>query len=754
MLHRMNERASVPGFLRWDLRRKLCRALVLGLLSTPALAQVSANLLGNSGFENNPPPSLGNNIGYSVLPWVIGGGAPPNVVKVNGSTSYGSSGPQLDAEGTPTGTAQHYLDITNGNNYVYQTFKVPTCGSTDASPRTVTFSGYFSGRDNSLNANGLVAIVEGTPVFTNVSTGTLGGTVLAQVSGANMASVPSMTQSWNRLSGTVQVTPGSTISYVAWLSDYANFDNASLAFSNFTCPSTTLTLQKTWSSSVAGHMATITATRDGSQVDSLTSTATGAANQTTTDVTPLTVFAGDTITLAETTTPGTYYKALSCSGDVTVSGNTVTVGSLSGTPAPIVCTYTNSLTAKPSLAVTKTAAVADTNGDLVTGDVGDVVTYSFTVTNNGNVPLTGVSITDPLPGLSALSLTWPDPANAGALAVNATATAAATYTLKAADVTAGKVDNTATATASPAGGVSVPSASASATVTTYATPVPSLTVTKSAAVADTNGDLVTGDAGDLVTYTFQVTNSGNVGLTGVSIADPLIGLSALTITWPDAANPGALAVGASATATATYTLTAADAAAGKVNNTATATANPVGSISVPPASGSANVATFPTPAPSLSLAKSATVADTNGDQVKGNAGDVVTYTIAVTNNGNVALSGVSIADPLAGLSALTITWPDAANPGALAIGASATATATYKLTAADVTAGKVNNTATASANAVGSIAVPSVSGSATVPTSDAVPTPAPVPVDNPWALAMLAAGLAWFGRRAKRAGSR
>lgn len=78
--------------------------------------------------------------------------------------------------------------------------------------------------------------------------------------------------------------------------------------------------------------------------------------------------------------------------------------------------------------------------------VGDTVTYSFVVTNTGNVTLTDVTVTDPLPGLSAIDCP------ATTLAPGESMTCTATYTVTLADAEAGEVQNTATVIGdSPAG---------------------------------------------------------------------------------------------------------------------------------------------------------------------------------------------------------------------------------------------------------------------------------------------------------------
>jgi uncharacterized repeat protein (TIGR01451 family) len=81
---------------------------------------------------------------------------------------------------------------------------------------------------------------------------------------------------------------------------------------------------------------------------------------------------------------------------------------------------------------------------------------------------------------------------------------------------------------------------------------------------DGSGDV---SLGDTLTYRFVATNTDGQTLTGVTIVDPLPGLSALSCT---PAQPATLAPGQSLVCTATYIVTEADVAAGLINNTATA----------------------------------------------------------------------------------------------------------------------------------------------------------------------------------------
>jgi uncharacterized repeat protein (TIGR01451 family) len=320
----------------------------------------------------------------------------------------------------------------------------------------------------------------------------------------------------------------------------------------------------------------------------------------------------------------------------------------------------------PAIEIVKSA---DTQGPV---GLGDTITYTFTVTNTGNVTLTDATITDTLPGL-----TWVTGPNVGDLAPGESATGTATYVVTQADVDAGTVHNVATVTGTPPEDCvdcTPPTDEDDHDVPTDEDENPAIDIVKD---ADTDGPV---SVGDTITYTFTVTNTGNVALSDVTITDTLAGL-----TWVTGPNVGDLAPGESATGTATYVVTQADVDAGNVHNAATVTGDPQceGDCTPPTDSDDEDVPTEVDENPAIDLDKAA---DTTGPV---QAGDTITYTFTVTNTGDVTLDNVTITDGLAGL-----TWVTGPNLGTLAPGESATGTATYVVTGADVQAGSVHNAAT------------------------------------------------------------
>lgn len=342
----------------------------------------------------------------------------------------------------------------------------------------------------------------------------------------------------------------------------------------------------------------------------------------------------------------------------------------------------------PSITLSKTATLDD-GGDGV-ASVGDLITYTFTVTNTGNVTLTGVTVRDPLVTI----IGGPIDLAPGASDAN---TFRASYALTQDDIDNGSVTNTARVTAEDPDGVAVSSLSDDPSdlsdrdsdgdgnpddpTVTPLPDAPGIALVKQATVADTNGSGVT-DAGDVITYTFDVTNTGNVTLSSIDVDDPLLGGVIGTIAGPLA--PGAT----DSSLTATYTIVQSDVDAGSVNNTAIASGDtPTAAAAVSDVSGSLNSNNDPTILRILSLPELSTSLSVDITQVTNpNVGDNLTYTLVVTNTGNVVLSPVNLSDEL-GVGADVVP--------ALAPGESVTLTFTYALTYEDILSGSVTNVAQA-----------------------------------------------------------
>src|SRR5205085_1716680 len=185
--------------------------------------------------------------------------------------------------------------------------------------------------------------------------------------------------------------------------------------------------------------------------------------------------------------------------------------------------------------------------------VGQTISYSYLVTNSGNVTLSGpFSVSDDKAAANC-------PATAS-LAPGASVTCGASYTITQTDLDHGSVTNVASASNGT-------TTSPTDTKTVSAAQHPALSLTKSA--SPTSYDHV----GQLIAYTYTVTNTGNVTLAGPVTATD----NKATVTCP----ADGLAPGASITCTASYAITQADLDGGSVTNTAVASTsfggNPVNS---------------------------------------------------------------------------------------------------------------------------------------------------------------------------------
>jgi LPXTG-site transpeptidase (sortase) family protein len=193
----------------------------------------------------------------------------------------------------------------------------------------------------------------------------------------------------------------------------------------------------------------------------------------------------------------------------------------------------------------------DTSGDI---SVGDDLNFTATVTNEGNVTLTNVTVDDP-------DLT-PTNATCASVVPGGTCGLSGSYTVTQGDVDAGQFVNTAT-------GDSTETGPDTDQVTTLIGQSPALGITKNSPTASVS------TPGEVVSYDYVVTNTGNVTLTNVSLADN--NTDAAPACAPS--QPAVLVPGASMICIAQHTVTGAEiSAGGNLSNTATANSDQVGPV--------------------------------------------------------------------------------------------------------------------------------------------------------------------------------
>ncbi|MBK1644967.1 hypothetical protein CKO25_09955, partial [Thiocapsa imhoffii] len=320
----------------------------------------------------------------------------------------------------------------------------------------------------------------------------------------------------------------------------------------------------------------------------------------------------------------------------------------------------------PALSLTKTATALNggTPDPFVYTAVGDTITYTFAVTNTGNAPLSAVVVSDDTFGV--------DVGTVDTLAVDATATFTYDHLVTAADLDAGVLNNTATATGTYGG----TAYEATDTATVSGEQAGALTLEKTAtlvngAAAEPGEALVFAAVDDEIRYSYTLTNTGNVTLTGLAVAD-----DKTPVTCPEST----LAAGAEITCTATYAVTQADLDAGEVTNRATASGLDPSEREVTSEEATATVEAAQ--GPELTLEK---VLDAVPAEIA--SGTVLTYTVTATNSGNVTLTAVVVSDPL-------LTSDSQQTCASVAPGETCVLTGRYPVTQADVDAGEVENTAT------------------------------------------------------------
>jgi hypothetical protein len=296
---------------------------------------------------------------------------------------------------------------------------------------------------------------------------------------------------------------------------------------------------------------------------------------------------------------------------------------------------------------------------------GQVLDYTITVTNLGDVTLAEVELSSPT-GLSGFSV-CPD------VAPGDSCVASASYSVTQADMDAATL--TTTAAVEAASGGQMLTASDSVIEDDNFSQSVDLSLSKSlSGQSDTPVILDT-----TLDYEVVATNTGNVTLTDIVVSDDLLGTNVACAT---------LAPSETCVLTGTYTVTQADVNAGEVVNTASATVanadDPANVVLNTPVSQVLDIAIVKTfdGVSDDSCSTADALADPELDSL-------LCFTITATNSGTVTLSEVIVTDPLNEPA-------DSANCNDLAPGGTCVLQVSYEVVQADVDAGVVINTASAS----------------------------------------------------------
>ena len=283
------------------------------------------------------------------------------------------------------------------------------------------------------------------------------------------------------------------------------------------------------------------------------------------------------------------------------------------------------------------------------------------------------------------------------------------------------IDNTVTATGTGPGGVAV-SGTATANVGVILAD-PKVSVLKTITfTTDTNSN-GKADPGDVLAYSFKVKNTGNVTLKDVKVTDANDGVgAAVAVVVPAAVSFDAAPLGDSsnasttkfdvlkpgdeATFTGSYTVVAGDIASagggtglganagaaepdGYLDDKATVTADYFNGVTTTSVTNSDKKSIQLNINPALLVTKTA------DKTVNVIAGDVITYTYTVKNNGNTPINGINLADTHNGVAGALVPSFVSFNVGAtstnsgntitlLQPGDTATYTATYTVTQTDI----------------------------------------------------------------------
>ncbi|MBN1040378.1 DUF11 domain-containing protein, partial [Clostridium botulinum] len=304
--------------------------------------------------------------------------------------------------------------------------------------------------------------------------------------------------------------------------------------------------------------------------------------------------------------------------------------------------------------------------DKTSVNIGDVLTYTVTAKNTGNIPTTNVLITDAIPAgtsfvsgsvtINGVSDPAQNPANGVSTPdIQPGETVAITFRVKVNSIPAiNPIPNFAVVTFSYRPDPNGPLVDGAGQTNTATTQVNSANISGNNLVKSV--DLQFADVGDIVTYTTTLKNTGNVAANNVVLTDPIpqgtsfvSGSVSVNGVAQGSANPGSgISIGTiapNATVTVVFKVkVTAIPAVNPIPNTGTVNYNYTIAQGQTPINATANTNTVTT------QINTANISD-NGltkvvDLIQANTNSTLSYTLTLKNTGNVTANNVIFTDPI------------------------------------------------------------------------------------------------------------
>ena len=347
---------------------------------------------------------------------------------------------------------------------------------------------------------------------------------------------------------------------------------------------------------------------------------------------------------------------------------------------PVEATVSSRIVTTPGLSVFKQVDLANISSP-------EVLNYTITVNNTGNVSLTDVGLNDLMPDGSLGSITGPvsDIGIQGVLDVGESWTYSSNYSVTQNTIDAGEILTSTVAVVSKETGSSEVSDSASTIINS----LPAMQVTKTV-------DIPSIAEPTLLSYEIVVTNTGNTSLTDINVSDVLPDGTTAVLVGPleDIGKANVIDVGERWTYTTSYQVSQAEIDAGL------ARVNQVQVLSKQTAAtpNTQTAVTTISQSPAISVIKTA-------DKATLEKPELISYTIEVKNEGNVSLSGIALYDTLPDGSAAVLNGPlaDTGSNNLLDVGETWIYDSSYLVSQPEIDQGSVLvNTVTVNSNEAGS----------------------------------------------------